>query len=65
MTLLHEELSRDRIRALQEEVAALQWAAEVRRSRRAALRQAAADTGRATREEARIRMGRLRSLIGR
>ncbi|WP_123662076.1 hypothetical protein [Actinocorallia herbida] len=65
MSLLEVELSRERIRLLQEEVAAIQWAAEVRRSRRAALRRAAADTGRATREEARIRMGRLRSLIGR
>ncbi|MCD0448098.1 hypothetical protein LO762_02630 [Actinocorallia sp. API 0066] len=65
MTLLHEELAHERIRLLQEEVAALQWAAEVRRSRREALRAAARDTGRATRQEARIRLRGLRSLLTR
>ncbi|WP_460301568.1 hypothetical protein [Actinocorallia aurea] len=65
MSLIAEEIYHDRIRRLEDEVAALQWAAQVRRSRREALRQAAVDTGRATRQEARIRMSGLRRLIGR
>ena len=65
MSLLSVEISRERIRALEEEVAALQWAAEIRRTRRETLRKVVADTGRATREEAGITLRRIRGLVAR
>lgn len=65
MSLLSVEISRERIRALEEELAALQWAAEVRRARRETLRKVVSDTGRATRQEAGITLRRIRSLVSR
>jgi len=65
MSLLSVEISRERIRALEEEVAALQWAAEIRRTRRETLRKVVSDTGRATRQEAGITLRRLRRLVAR
>ncbi len=65
MSLLSVEISRERIRALEEELASLQWAAEVRRTRRETLRKVVADTGTATRQEAGITLRRIRALLTR
>ena len=65
MGLLSVEINRERIRALEEELASLQWAAEVRRTRRETLRKVVADTGRATRQETGITLRRIMGLVTR
>jgi len=59
MSLLSVEISRERISALEDEIASLQWAAEVRKARRETLHRVVTSTGRATRQEGRILLGRL------
>ncbi|GAA3198831.1 hypothetical protein [Actinocorallia longicatena] len=63
MSLLSVEISRERIQALEEEIASLQWAAEIRRNRRETLAKVVSDTSRATRQEAGITLRRARRIL--
>lgn len=63
MSLLSVEISRERIQALEAEIASLQWAAEIRRSRRETLAKVVSDTSRATRQEAGITLRWARRLM--